>query len=912
MVELLLTVALGSSLFAQDPSIRLTPVITGLSAPVDIQNAADGSNRLFLIQQNGIVRIWKNGSLNSTPFLDIRTIVKSGGEQGLLGVAFPPNYASNQRFYVNYINTAGDTVIAMYRATPNPDVANSAAGTVLTTIDQPFDNHNGGQLRFGPDGFLYVAMGDGGSAGDPRNRAQNRQDLLGKMLRLDVESQPGSVRIPPSNPFASGVTARPEIWAIGFRNPWRFSFDRLTGDMWIGDVGQNSWEEINFQPASSTGGENYGWKVMEGMHCYAAQTCNTQGLTLPVAEYVNGADCSVTGGMVYRGPSFPSLNGLYFYGDYCSGRIWSVQRTGSQFTNRSMLDSNLRITTFGEDEAGEVYVADGAGGTIFRIETETNVSLTITSNPVGQIFTFDQDPTMYLAPRTFNVAPGSNHIVQWSSNEDGPTRRLFAGWSDGNSSNPRTINAGQQASTYSANFTTQVLITRSISAGGTVNVTPPSGDGWYNLATQIQLVATPNAGFRFAGFSGCITTGATTASFNVSVPCSITAVFTPEAVVTTGLRFVPMVPCRVVDTRDATRANGFGPPVLSANVRRDVAITQGACGIPTSAKAYSLNVTVVPSGPLGFLTIWPRGIAQPLVSTLNSPGGRIVANAAIIPSGTNGDISVVATDVTHLILDVNGYFVENAPDGLSFFSTAPCRPVDTRGESGQSGALGPPILAANSVRDFPLTQGPCGLPATAAAFSLNATVVPEGPLAYLSLWPGGSVQPLVSTLNSFEGRVVANAAIVSGGANRTVSAFATNRTHLILDSNGYFAPPGSGQNALLFRPLTPCRILDTRTQGGIVNGGTQRDVAIPLSSCGVPAGALAYALNVTVVPQVPLDYLTLWPTGQPRPFVSTLNAFEGQIVANAALVPAGANGAVSVFVTHTTHVVIDINGYFAP
>jgi glucose/arabinose dehydrogenase len=920
MVELLFALALSPSLLAQDPDIRLTPVVKGISAPVDIQNAADGSNRLFLVEQSGIIRIWKNGALNSQPFLDIRGRVKNSGEQGLLGLAFPPGYSSSGRFYVNYINTGGDTVIAMFGITANPDVANAASEAILLTIDQPFDNHNGGQLRFGPNGFLYIGMGDGGSSGDPANLAQNRRNLLGKMLRIDVESQPGTYQIPSSNPFASGATARPEIWAIGFRNPWRFSFDRLTGDLWIGDVGQNSFEEIDFQPASSSGGENYGWNIMEGAHCYSAQNCNTQGLTLPVAEYPNPASgCSVTGGMVYRGSASPSLNGIYFYGDFCQGRIWGVQRNGSQFSNRQLLDTELRITAFGEDEAGEVYVADGATGTIYLIEAAQAIELTISSNPTGQSFTFNDEATTYTAPRSFNVNPGSNNSIHWFDTTDGPTRRRFLSWSDGNTNNPRSIIAGQQSATYSANFATQVLLTRAVSAGGTIAVTPASADNWYDIATRIQVTATANAGYHFSGFSGCVSSNANTVTFNASVPCTIEAQFTPDAVVTTGSRFVPLVPCRVMDTRDAGRPANFGPPKLTGGIRREVPVPLSGCGTPATAKAYSLNITVAPAGPLGFLSIWPRGTPQPLVSTLNSPGGRVVANAAIVPAGVSGDISLYATDDTDVIIDMNGYFSETEPNGVPFYPTAPCRPVDTRGESGQSGALGPPILSATTRRDFLLTQGPCALP-SAVAYSLNATVVPEGPLAYLTLWPTGGGQPLVSTLNSFEGRVVANAAIVVSGTSQSISAFATNRTHLILDSNGYFAPAGSAPNGLLFRPVTPCRVADTRAGGGksgafgppIVNGGTQRDFPIPQSACAIPASAAAYAVNVTVVPQVPMDYLTLWPTGQPRPFVSTLNAFEGQIVANAALVRAGSNGSVSVFVTHTADVIIDINGYFAP
>jgi uncharacterized protein (TIGR03437 family) len=357
--------ALATSLFGQE--IRTVQIASGIEAPTDIQNAGDGSGRLFFIQQNGIVRIFRNGALVLQPFLDIRDKTRSGGERGLLGLAFPTGFAQKQRFYVNYTDLNGDTVIAQYRMSATPDVADRASEIVLLRIAQPFPNHNGGQLRFGPDGYLYIGMGDGGSGGDPLNNAQNLASLLGKLLRIDVEGDPGHVRIPPNNPFVNTAGTRPEIWALGLRNPWRFSFDRATGDLWIADVGQNTYEEINFQPASSPGGENYGWNRMEGMHCFQ-DGCNPQGLTLPVAEYDHSQGCSVTGGFVYRGSLSPALRGTYIYGDYCSGRIWGVEREGIAWGNRTLLASGFSITTFGEDEAGEIYVADAANGTIHRIE----------------------------------------------------------------------------------------------------------------------------------------------------------------------------------------------------------------------------------------------------------------------------------------------------------------------------------------------------------------------------------------------------------------------------------------------------------------------------------------------------------------------------------------------------------------
>jgi glucose/arabinose dehydrogenase len=350
--------------YASDPVLVFEPVASGLQSPVSITHAGDA--RLFITLQAGQVVIHDGTRLLPTPFLDIRSLVLSGGERGLLSVAFHPRYAENGFFFVNYTDRNGDTIVARYRVSADPNVADLSSSRQILFVDQPYANHNGGQLQFGPDGYLYVGMGDGGSAGDPENRAQNRNTLLGKMLRLDVDADPYA--IPPSNPYASSGTGRPEIWAYGLRNPWRFSFDRATGELWIADVGQGSWEEVNLQPASSIGGENYGWDVMEGTHCFGAATCTRTGLVEPVIEYNHsGGACSVTGGYVYRGARSPRLQGRYLYGDYCNGKIWSATRTvAGAWESRQLADTTFLISTFGEDFNGEVYVADHAGS-VYRI-----------------------------------------------------------------------------------------------------------------------------------------------------------------------------------------------------------------------------------------------------------------------------------------------------------------------------------------------------------------------------------------------------------------------------------------------------------------------------------------------------------------------------------------------------------------
>jgi len=373
-------------------------------------------------------------------------------------------------------------------------------------------------------------------------------------------------------------------------------------------------------------------------------------------------------------------------------------------------------------------------------------------------------------------------------------------------------------------------------------------------------------------------------------------------------RFVPVTPCRVADTR--TSPGPFGGPALDPDSMRAFAIPPSACGIPATAQAYSLNVTAVPHGPLGYLTLWPTGMAQPLVSTLNSWDGSVVANAAIVAAGQNGAVSVYAlsNNPTDVILDINGYFDSTAGD--SFYPVQPCRVADTRRPAG---ALGGPALSTGETRDFPVLSSPCGLPAAATAYSTNVTVVPAGFLSYLTTWATGQPQPSVSTLNSWTGKVVANAAIVPAGTNGATSVYVTNPTDVILDANGYFAPPGS-PGALTFYPVVPCRVADTRAADGgpEMAAGTTRSFAVPTGGCGIPSGAASYSLNITVVPDGPLSYLSAWPTGSPQPFVSTLNSLDGTVVANAAIVPAGSDGAISIYVTNQTHVILDINGYFAP
>jgi uncharacterized protein (TIGR03437 family) len=372
--RLIFVCLLVSPLFAQQQGVldtlELTPVASGFDAPTSIVHAGDGSGRLFVSELNG--RIWALDSSyqrGQQPFLDIDVRVLSGGERGLLSVAFHPNFETNGRLFVDYTDVSGNTVVSEFRvSTANPGRADPASEQVFFTANQPFANHNGGQLQFGPDGMLYIGMGDGGAGGDPGNRAQSLSSTLGKILRVDVD-QGAPARVPPDNPFVGAAGAQGAIWALGLRNPWRFTFDRETGDIWIGDVGQDVWEEVDFGPAGATTGLNYGWRRMEGRHCFnPGSNCETGSLTLPVMEYSHAqAGCSVTGGYRYRGSSHPSLYGVYFFGDFCTGNLFAgVETAPGMFQRLGPRDLGVSISTFGEDELGELYLADFGGGVLYR------------------------------------------------------------------------------------------------------------------------------------------------------------------------------------------------------------------------------------------------------------------------------------------------------------------------------------------------------------------------------------------------------------------------------------------------------------------------------------------------------------------------------------------------------------------
>ena len=592
----------------------------------------------------------------------------------------------------------------------------------------------------------------------------------------------------------------------------------------------------------------------------------------------------------------------------------------------------------------------GAGVVNLSVDANTGAARTSTLTIAGQSFTVTQAALLLsgiTSPSTGSQLPGTSATFAWSAVPAADQYRLDAGTSQGQGDISSQVTAAQsvtisnipcdgrtifvQLSTHELGaWQTPVQYTYQAATGCTtpaafdspgVSLSSGGGSGTVGVIANLGWTAAANVDW-IAITSGASGTGSGTIAYSVAANPSSTqrvgmitigpAVFTITEATAAGARFVPVTPCRVADTRNA--GGSFGGPAVAANNNRTFAIPQSSCGIPATAVAYSLNVTAVPQGPLSYLTIWPAGQNQPFVSTLNSADGRVVANAAIVPAGSNGAVSVFATNQTDVVLDINGYFDAQNPAAMPFYPVTPCRVADTRNSSGLFG--GPPI-GDGTLREFALPQSSCAIPPNSGAYALNVTAVPDEGLNYLTTWPAGRSQPFVSTLNSFDGSVVANAAIVPAGTNGSIDVFASNRTDVVLDVSGFFASSAAGSKPLSFYPVPPCRVADTRnpagTFGGPAIGGlASRNFPIPTSACGIPATARAYSLNVTAVPQGILNYLTIWPAGQSRPFVSTLNSLDGRILANAAIVQAGSNGSVSVFVTDPTDVVLDINGYFAP
>ncbi len=506
--NLLLFCALILSSFLSAQNLELVQFATGLSSPVDITNAGD--NRLFITERGGKIRILNaDGSIEPGDFLDINDLLTpdcSGGcEQGLLGLDFHPDFANNGFFYVNYTASGGgDTHLSRFSVSAgNPNVADPDSEVLLMDISQPYGNHNGGGIKFGPDGYLYIGMGDGGAGGDPQAFSQNRQSFLGKMLRIDVDNgTPYS--IPADNPFVNDDETLDEIWSIGVRNPWRFSFDRETGDMWIADVGQNAWEEIDFEPAGSPGGINYGWRCREGQTNFNTSNCPpTSELTDPVHVYptISSVGCSVTGGFVYRGCDYPEFYGKYIYGDYCSSRIWALTNNGDgTFSNEELFNyDNFEISSFGEDVNGEIYMAAIGEGRIYKV-TETSNPIALTSVLSNVSCPNEADGAIDL------TIPGDNSYI-WSN---GAMTEDLTGLLSGEYTVTITTEAGcEKIETFTISEPTFATLTI-VNDNGVLSVSGTTGDVTWTLEGDVVGMGTtftPNeSGDYVASFingSGC-------------------------------------------------------------------------------------------------------------------------------------------------------------------------------------------------------------------------------------------------------------------------------------------------------------------------------------------------------------------------------------------------------------------------
>ncbi|MBL8176136.1 MAG: SBBP repeat-containing protein [Bryobacterales bacterium] len=610
------------------------------------------------------------------------------------------------------------------------------------------------------------------------------------------------------------------------------------------------------------------------------------------ATYVSGSENDIVTGLAVDSAGAAYLAGYTESNDYPQAGLLSNKSSQPAAFLTKIIDTPdqrlARVLILAQAEAGVKYTIDG----------------------------IEYDRT-----KAFVWTPGSAHTLSVPDSQIyRGVRYRFLKWSQGGAASQTYTVPDRDTNVLTLEFERSIFVEANVNppGAGVIQLTPaPPADGYYLVGASITATVIPNPGFTLAGWTGRATGASSTVSFaavpdNTFIPPSVTANLTsgPQTHATAGLGFVPVRPCRVADTRTGEGQTGaFGPPHIAAQSIRTIPIPQSACGIPSSAKAFALNVTVVPLEPLAYISLWPTGRPQPLVSTLNAFEGQVAANAAIVPAGDNGAIDLYASNNTHAIVDINGYFTESTgPDVLYYSPLAPCRRADTRNTNTP--------LAAAETRAFPIA-GACAVPANARAFALNVTAVPRGPLAYISAWPTGTPQPLVSTLNSFQGRVVANAAIVPSGANGSISIYASNSTDLILDVNGYFAPLTPA--ALRFFPVQPCRIADTRPTEGftapngppILNASEPRTLSM-LARCALPNLAQAYSLNVTVVPTQTLGFLSLFPASSIPTFgTSNLNAFEGQIVANAAIVRGNA-GAISAFVSNPTHLILDVNGYFAP
>ncbi len=877
-------------------NLALVPIATGLNNPVAITNAHDGSGRLFITLQDGRVMLHDGCVVHVTPFLDIRPLVLSGGEQGLLSIAFHPSFPAVPYFYVYYTRVSdGSIVIARYRVSAgDPNLADPASAAILKVIPHPTNaNHNGGQLQFGPDGYLYIGTGDGGSGDDPPCNAQNNDTLLGRMLRIDVNqnfNMSPFYGIPPTNP---GTVGLPETWAKGMRNPWRFSFDRSTGDLLIGDVGQGAREEVDFQPAGAVGGRNYGWKVMEGNLCTGTSTstctvtppaCFSPSYTLPVLDYSHSAGrCAIIGGYRYRGSQIPPLVGNYVYGDLCTGEIFQATESGGVWASGSPFASGLSISTFGEDEVGELYVTNNtATGTVYRIVSpgpQANLSVTKTD---GQSTAVPGQPVTYTitvgnaGPFTANGAavadtfPAALPNVNWTcSASPGSTCCSIVG--DNTLINrPVAVLPGGTV-TFTATATIDPAATGTLS--NTATVTAPASvadpNPANNSATDTDIL-TPQADLSITKTDG-------QATVVPGSPITYTIVASnsgPSGV--SGATVSDTVPAAIGGVTWTCVGAGGGTCAASGGLNINDTVNLPVGGTVT----YTLTGTVgaLASGNLSnTATVTPPGgVTDPNPANNSATDTDTTAQADLSITKTDGQtVAVPGTPVTYTIVASNAG--PNTASGATVADTVP---------AAITGAAWTCIGAGG------------GLCAGSGSGSINDTV---------TLPMGGTVTyTLTGTISPSLTGTLSNTATVAAPADVTDLNPANNS-----------ATDTDASPALDFFTLAPCRVVDTRGGapiGGPVLQGQETRVLTVAGLCGIPSTAKAVSINLTVTQPSSSGNIRLFPAGQTVPNISNINYVPGQTRANNAIVVLNPSGAMAAFVAQpagtTVHLIIDVNGYF--
>ena len=828
-----------------------------------------GGDLWQLVANSGAFNLLFNFDRQTTGIYPTATLVQ-GGDGQLYGVT--PNGGTGNPDCSYYCGTVfkittGGAQTVLYNfcsqtnctdgANPLSPLTLSASGNFYGTTSTGGAYGNGTIFRITPNGTMTILHSFGAGEGN---------NVVAPLLRAADGNYYGVAS-------GSGAHGHGSIFEItpGGTFTLLYSFSGSDGASPLGGLVQDS-HGIFYGTTSAGGANNLGtvFKFQAGLYTLTVSVSGS-GTVTSTDGYIN---CPGICSHSYLSQTQVTLNAAAVSGWSFAG--WSGGGCSGTGACHITMSQNESVSATFTQNSYQLSVSTSGSGTVTSTDGYINCPGTCSHTYLSNTHV------------TLNASPA----LGWS----------FTAWGgacSGSGSCQVTMTQNLSASaTFTQNYYT---LTASVAGSGTVTSTdgyincPGSCSHTYISLTAVTLNATPASGWSFSGWTGaCMGIGS--CSITMTGNLAVSGVFMQTGA---GIQLIPVAPCRLVDTRPGS---GGGGPIQSGSSESFTLPGLGGCNIPTSAVAYSLNVTVVPQHTLGYLTIWPTGEAQPLVSLMNSSDGRVKANAAIVPAGTQGAVSVYVTDTSNVILDINGYFTTPSSATFQFFPLTPCRIIDTR-----NGNDGP--LQKGLERDYTMA-GQCGIPATATAYSFNVTVIPtNGELDYLTVWPQGGTMPVVSTLNDPTGTVVANAAIVpAGGSNGTAFYAHDNPTNLLVDVNGYFAPVGTGGYSLY--PVAPCRVLDTRNNHGQPFQGP-KTVTVEGSACAPPSSATAYVFNATVVPPGQMPYLTLWPDGENQPTVSTLNAYDGFITSNMAIVPTN-NGSIDAYAAGLTHLILDLSGYFAP